>query len=223
MSNVDFSQNGSASSTGFEDAFQAAAGSSGTATANTSSSASWVAHTIALRAAGSGCSNNCWYGIEDGSNTYYGGAIEAAQTEFNNNGRPGVQRVLILVSDGAGNTGHTNPCQTAIDNAEILETPLPDGSTTWVFSIFYGADEDCTADNPNITGACAMHVIAHNYVTDPAGINPGIANEQVVCSNNNSDPAHRFYHQPANGDLTEIFQAIGESLTATRLVSNNAV
>jgi hypothetical protein len=52
MSSVDFSQNGSGASTGVEDASQAAAGSTGTATASTSSSAQWVAHTVALKAAG---------------------------------------------------------------------------------------------------------------------------------------------------------------------------
>ena len=40
-----------------------------------------------------------------GGRTGYADAIDAAQTELRNNGRPGVQKVIIFLSDGAANYG----------------------------------------------------------------------------------------------------------------------
>src|SRR5262249_44624401 len=114
---------GANTSTGFEDANQAAIGTTGTATATSGSSANWAAQTIALEPSGPGCQNACWYGLEDGGNTYYKTAIDAAQTQFATNGRNGVQKVIIFLSDGAANFVTSTPCQDGINAAETAETP----------------------------------------------------------------------------------------------------
>ena len=211
---------GSSTATGFEDTSQAAIGATGSATATSSSSANWVAQTIALAPSGPGCQSDCWYGLEDGGSTYYAGAIAAAQTQLTTNGRTGVQKVIIFLSDGAANTVSSSPCQDGITAAENAETTI-NGSATWFFSIFYGnAADDTCSDSSHMAGVCALHIMADNYKTNPniASTDP----QQNVCADNSTDPAHRFYYQPSNGDLTTIFKAIGSSLSTTRLVSNDA-
>ena len=71
----------------------------------------WVAQTIALVPAGSGCANACWYGIQamTNSGTSYAGAISAAETALETTGRPDAQKVIIFLSDGAANIGTRRP------------------------------------------------------------------------------------------------------------------
>ena len=45
---------------------------------------------------------NC---VQAGGQTAYANALDAAQAELDANGRPGVQKVIIFLSDGAANTG----------------------------------------------------------------------------------------------------------------------
>jgi Flp pilus assembly protein TadG len=216
---------GASTSTGFTGAAQQNPGATGTGPNVATANRDWAADTVAVKAAQPGCSGNCHYGLEDpgGAGTYYASAIDAAQAVLTGpDARSGTQRVIILLSDGDANTGGSNPCHAGIQAAENAETPLADGSTTWVFAIAYNASATggCNDDrSPRITALCAMHEIARNHVTD-SSVSPGAPG--AVCDDNSSDPAHRFFNQPADGDLTGIFQNIGQSLGSSRLVSDAA-
>ena len=71
---------------------------------------------------------NC---VQAGGQTAYANALDAAQAELDANGRPGVQKVIIFLSDGAANTGpgylpatspyRTQPCHTADRDRRRIE------------------------------------------------------------------------------------------------------
>ena len=135
---------GASTDTGFEDSQQALAGSTNTASASSSGrSLPWVAQTFALEPSGTGCSNNCWYGVQalSNSSTSYSGAIISAQAALAASNRPDAQKVIIFLSDGAANTPNgSNPCQTGISAAQTAET-----AGTWVYTIAYDTQGDtCT-------------------------------------------------------------------------------
>jgi Flp pilus assembly protein TadG len=202
------SASGSPTTGSIDDGPQATPGATGTDATPTTASTSWVAQTIALQGSSGSCSGQCFYGLEDpgGVNTYYAGAITAAQNALALDTRQ-AQKVIILLSDGDANTSAygTAPCHQAITAAGNAEN-----TGTWIYTIAYNSPASgCAYDTGSnaITPICTLHKIA-----DPT----------TDCSNNASDPAHRFYVQPADGDLTAIFQQIGSSLASTRLVSDSA-
>ena len=71
---------------------------------------------------------NC---VQAGGQTAYANALDAAQNELSANGRPGVQKVIIFLSDGAANTGpsylpttspyRTNPCGQSVQIASAAK------------------------------------------------------------------------------------------------------
>ena len=85
---------------------------------------------------------NC---VQAGGQTAYANALDAAQTELDANGRPGVQEVIIFLSDGAANTGpsylpatspyRTQPCHTAVQIAGASKA-----KKVLVYSIAYDLD-----------------------------------------------------------------------------------
>src|SRR6266511_1715671 len=134
-----FPQPGSGTSTGVTDSTQAAPGTTTQPTATTAS-APWVAHTVALKFIGT-CSP-CYYGVEDGSNTYYRDAINAAQAELVANGRPNATHAIIFLGDGGVNTtvpGDALPCHSPITASQNAQNPTPPLVGTWVYSIAYNA------------------------------------------------------------------------------------
>jgi len=139
-----FPQPGSGTSTGVTDSTQAAPGTTTQPTATTAS-APWVAHTVALKFIGT-CSP-CYYGVEDGSNTYYRDAINAAQAELVANGRPNATHAIIFLGDGGVNTtvpGDALPCHSPITASQNAQNPTPPLVGTWVYSIAYNATGNCS-------------------------------------------------------------------------------
>jgi Flp pilus assembly protein TadG len=143
---------------------------------------------------------NC---MQPGGGTDYADAMTAAYAELQANGRPGVQKVIVLLSDGAANEGQNcvtttktvrgktvttkdtkphciQPCQSAINDAAGYKA-----NGVLIYTILYGDQsggpycEDYTGDNevPQITPQSAMQQIAspNNYYPDP---NP--ANLQTI-------------------------------------------
>jgi Putative Flp pilus-assembly TadE/G-like len=236
------------SATGFEDDGAAGdPGTSGTGSAGTSSSAGWIADTLALVPADGGCvaggggSGDCTYGLEDpgGAGTYYAKAITAAKTALDSvpASRASTQQVIILLSDGVASQDVDNdskPCQDGILNAEQAEDPgafASASSGAWVFAIAYGQSTDSCPDTTGIassrapiTGLCAMHLIADNPYSDPAYAGQSLSTvaSRVCTGAQDSDPAHRFYNEPSDSDLATVFKQIGTTLGEPRLVSGNA-
>jgi hypothetical protein len=137
--------------------------------------------------------------VAPGGSTAYANAMDVSQTELAVNGRPGVQKVIVLLSDGAANTGpgylpasssyRMQPCNQGINSAASAKA-----AGTLVYSIAYdlsgSGSEACRADNgsaeaPAITATGALQAIA----------SPG-----------------NYYAQPLPSQLTSIFLAISADL-----------
>ncbi|HWB47730.1 MAG TPA: pilus assembly protein TadG-related protein [Stellaceae bacterium] len=162
----------------------------------------------AARGGGSGCSQ----GLDaiGGVGTYYADAITAAQTELTTNGRSGVQKVIILLSDGDASSSDISSskrydqCQAAV-NAATTAT----NAGTWVYSIAYGASTSssgsCSTDTPHISACNAMKNIASDstkFYSDNSGGTGG-------CNSDNSA-----------SELVDIFNHVGSSVTMPRLLPN---
>ena len=139
---------------------------------------------------------NC---VQAGGQTAYANALDAAQAELNANGRQGVQKVIIFLSDGAANTGpgylpatspyRTQPCHTAISIANASKA-----SKVLIYSIAYDLDvsgaEACKAD----TGA-----------NESPGILANQAMTQIATPGN-------YFYQPQPTQLVGVFDAITADL-----------
>ena len=139
---------------------------------------------------------NC---VQAGGQTAYANALDAAQGELDANGRPGVQKVIIFLSDGAANTGpnylpatspyRTQPCHTAIQIADASKA-----NKVLVYSIAYDLDisgaEACKAD----TGADEVPAIQANQ-----------AMQQIATPGN-------YFYQPQPTQLVGVFDAITADL-----------
>jgi len=121
--------------------------------------------------------------VQAGGQTAYANALDAAKAELDAHGRAGVQKVIVILSDGAANTGptylaasspyRTQPCQTAVN---IADQQKSDG--VLLYSIAYdlggvGA-QDCGKqgggnESPPILANEALQEIASpgNYYAEP--------------------------------------------------------
>lgn len=138
-----------------------------------------------------------------GQGTYYADVINAAQAALVAASRPGVQNVIIFLSDGDANSNKvaapksTNQCHQAVTAAQNAAK-----AGTWVYSIAYGAQlSGCSTDSPAISPCSTMQQIASD--------------------------ASKFYSDNAGGcksttnsltELVAIFKDIAISLTKARLV-----
>lgn len=154
---------------------------------------------------------NC---VQAGGPTAYANALEAAQAELVAHGRPGVARVVILLSDGAANTGPTyypptsqyllNPCLQGIDSAKTITA-----AGTTVFAIGYDLEHDQCQSEDGITQArtpFTPQLLASTVLPQ-------------IASN-----AGDFYNQPSAGQLNTIFTSIGSDILqgTSRLVDNGS-
>jgi Flp pilus assembly protein TadG len=177
-----------------------------TTTLNTSSN---------LVKAARGGASGCTQGLTavGGEGTYYADAITAAQTDLTTNGRSGIQKVIILLSDGDASASsskmpsgkYNNQCQEAITAAQAATT-----AGTWVYSIAYGANtsssSSCSTDSPHISACSTMSSIASDsskFYSDNSGGSGG-------CTSTNSA-----------SELVDIFNHVGSSVTMPRLLPNN--
>jgi len=122
--------------------------------------------------------------LQPGGSTSYSDALTAAWNELSADGRTGVQKVIVMLSDGAANTGVDcnvqptsedcmQPCQDGVDVANDLKT----NHDVLIYTILYGPPSDygaCTdftgtTESPNITPQTAMSEMASagDYFDDP--------------------------------------------------------
>jgi Flp pilus assembly protein TadG len=145
-----------------------------------------------------------------GEGTFYADAITAAQLTLTTTGRVGVQKAIIMVTDGDAsasapsqitNALGTNECHEAITAAQVAKT-----AGTWVYTVSYGSPSSgCGTDNsPSITPCAALLAIA----SDPTKF---YADTTAAC------PAGAN----ATSGLTNLFQNIGTSLTSARMLPDN--
>jgi Flp pilus assembly protein TadG len=158
---------------------------------------------------------NC---VRAGGGTAYAMAIDAADAELVAHGRPGTQKVIVFLSDGAANTGpgylatnnkyRTQPCKTAVDNAATYKA-----AKVLIYSIAYdisGAGSDpCYEDQgaliPNTNPAKYAQSSSSN--AEQPSIQSYQAMQQIASPGN-------YYAQPQPSSLTGIFTAISADIMA---------
>jgi hypothetical protein len=161
---------------------------------------------------------NC---IQGGGRTAYAKAIDQAQAQLESGGRPGVQRVIILLSDGAANTGDTTlpnnspyktqPCHQGITSSETAQA-----KGTTVYTIGYdlnGAGTDYEQCHPSSWTGPGQNPLESPPITSWAAMGgdsgaplffPGIASSYDT-----------FYNKPDPGQLNTIFTRIAADIFRT--------
>jgi hypothetical protein len=141
--------------------------------------------------------------MQPGGSTEYADAMAAAGQELTADGRPGVQKVMVVLSDGAANTGQhcsaqplsvdcMQPCQAGVNEAATLKAAP---NNVLVYTILYGppgAYGDCT----DFTG-----------VPEVPAITPQTAMSEMASPGN-------YYPDPNPANLTTIFQQIASDISA---------
>ncbi len=146
--------------------------------------------------------------------TAYANALEQAQAELVRDGRPGVEKVIVFMSDGAANTGPLyypasspyllQPCHQGMRSAQTIA-----GSGTVVFSIGYDVGHDrCQAEDKK----------TQTRSPESPSIDARTALEGIA-----SDPGN-YYDKPTAGQLNTIFTAIAADILrgTSKLVDDNA-
>jgi Putative Flp pilus-assembly TadE/G-like/von Willebrand factor type A domain len=152
---------------------------------------------------------NC---VQPNGTTSYANALESAQAELAKDGRPGVQKVIVFMSDGAANTGPTSypqsspyratPCHQGIASSQAIQA-----AGTIVYSIGYDVGHAaCEGLNKNAQG---------NYVQGPE--QPAITAEEALQRIATSGD---YYSQPTPADMAPIFSKIADDILSgtSRLV-----
>jgi hypothetical protein len=150
---------------------------------------------------------NC---VKANGNTAYANAIDAAQAELVKDGRPGTQKIIVFLSDGAANTGpsyypeaspyRATPCQQGITSSVAARS-----AGTSVYSIGYDVGHDiCKGVNPN------------THKTEDQGL-------ALLALRGIASDSSQFYSQPDAAQLNTIFAAVANDVLhgASRLVDDN--
>ena len=138
-----------------------------------------------------------------GGRTGYANALDAAQTELRNNGRSGVQKVIVFLSDGAANYGpnsgpaiyRNQPCQAGVNSASLAKS---EGT------IIYGIGYDLDGNN-GVYERCQTRA---NGIETP-NMNALQAMQRISSS------AATFYNKPTPGQLNTIFASIAADIFRT--------
>jgi Flp pilus assembly protein TadG len=150
-----------------------------------------------------------------GAGTFYADVVTAAQNYLVSSGRSGVQKMIIVLSDGDANSPsaptNTNECQQAITAAQNAQA-----AKTTVVTIAYGAPT---------AGSCS---------TDTVSISACETLLKMASTGSGSSAAPQWFYSDTTGgtstctsgahsitDLSAIFQDIGSSLTGARLIPSS--
>lgn len=149
-----------------------------------------------------------------GVGTYFADAITTAQNTLTSTGRAGVQKVMIILSDGDAGassanmnaSAYHNQCQEAVNAAKAATT-----AGTWVYTIAYGSPtssgSSCATDTPPISACTTMQNMASQatyFYSDQTG-------GTSACTSTAQPTA----------DLVGIFSGIGSSFGTPRLIPDN--
>jgi Flp pilus assembly protein TadG len=193
--------------------------SSDTATSLSGTSSIVQAMGGGVNSKGKACSG---MGAQGGQGTFFADAIWKAELALEATDKPGMQNVIVVLSDGDAGSGTTssscptnssqwctsneskNQCAEAVKAAQAAAA-----RTTWVFSIAYDAvtSSSCSTDNPQISACTTMTNIASDstkFYSDTSSGKGGCPSTQTSLAN-----------------LVQVFQTIGQTLQQPRLLPNN--
>ncbi len=149
--------------------------------------------------------------VQAGGQTAYANALDAAQAELDAHARAGTQRVIIILSDGAANSGpnylpntspyRTRPCGQAVNVATASKA-----QGVLMYSIAYdisgaGADPCYAAQGAIVNGRPA----GSSTTPEVPAIQSNEALQQIASPGN-------YYAQPQPTQLTTIFLAISADI-----------
>jgi Mg-chelatase subunit ChlD len=152
---------------------------------------------------------NC---VQANGTTSYANALEAAQAELVKDGRSGVQKIIVFMSDGAANTGPTSypqsspyratPCHQGITSSQTIQA-----AGTTVYAIGYDVGHDiCQGLNKNAQG---------QYVqgAEQPAISALTALQSIATPGD-------YYNQPTASQLNTIYANVAADILAgtSRLV-----
>ncbi len=159
--------------------------------------------------------------IQAGGRTAYAKAIDQAQAALESGGRPGAQRVIVFLSDGAANTGDTTlpnsspykaqPCHQGITSSRTAQA-----KGTTVYAIGYdlnGAGTDYEQCHPwSWTGPGQLPLESPPITSWAAmgGDSGPPLNFQGIASSYDT-----FYNKPDPGQLNTIFSRIAADIFRT--------
>ena len=153
---------------------------------------------------------NC---VQAGGSTAYADALDAAYAELQADGRPDAQKAIVILSDGAANTGpsylpstsayRTNPCGQGVTSAGTAKA-----AGVVVYSIAYTADgDDCyAAVGADVGGTIVTQYRGKNNLESPS-LGAEKALEEIATPGNGY-----FYDLPDPTSLTGIFQQIAANI-----------
>lgn len=170
----------------------------------------------AARGGGSGCTAGM--SAIGGAGTFYADAVTAASNYLTANGRTGVDKMIIVLSDGDANSPsaphNNNECQQAVSAAQNAQT-----NHATVVTIAYGSP---TSSPP---GSCS---------TDSSNLSACQTLLKMATKGNGSNAAPQWFYSDTTGgsssctsgahsitDLSAIFQDIGSSFTNARLIPSS--
>lgn len=138
-----------------------------------------------------------------GGRTGYANAIDAAHAELQSNGRSGVKKIIIFLSDGAANYGpnsspvsyRNQPCQAGVNSANTAKA-----LGTTIYGIGYDLD--------GMNGAYEQCRTRANGTEIPA-MNALEAMQRI------SSAPDTFYNKPSPGQLNTIFTSIAADIFRT--------
>jgi hypothetical protein len=169
-----------------------------------------------VRAVGGG-GTNCSAGLSavGGYGTYYADALTTAQSNLTSTGRSGVQKVIILLSDGDANASSSNmptgkasnQCHEAVSAAQSATA-----AGTWVYTIAYGAS---TSSSGSCSTDTSSHIAACTALQDMA------SNSKFFYSDNSGGTGGCNSAAQSASELVSIFKNIGSSFGSPRLLPDN--
>jgi len=155
---------------------------------------------------------NCVHGA---GGTAYTLAIDVAYQELVANGRPGTQKVIVFLSDGAANFGPqyypntspylTNPCKSSVDNAATMKA-----NKVLIYTIAYTTsttDYCMVSTGAKINGNVLQYPNDYNTIRESPQIS-AVGAMQAIASPGN------YYSNPNPTSLTGIFTAISADIMA---------
>jgi hypothetical protein len=151
--------------------------------------------------------------VTSGNHTNLGDPTKAALDLINAEGRPGVKKAIILLTDGQANQPVPQPpCQYAYNQASAAKS-----ADVEIFTIAFGVEgAKCDESGSPYHNVLATRLIA-NMATDSV--------DETGCDNlaeaavENADPDH-FLCQPKSGDLEPLFKKAAEALaTGSKLIN----
>lgn len=120
------------------------------------------------------------------------------------NGRPGVKKGIILLSDGGAHDPNAvaNPCQYADDMAADAKA-----AGVEIFTIGFGiGSKSCSSDSSGGFASAPVAQLLASMATGPT-------DDNCVAGGENSDGDH-FFCEPASSDLTDVFVAAASQFAA---------